>query len=288
MNLYNTIYKQLCIVIALLFVTIGNSSAIGVVMPESELVTGERYEEFKKKWLGPFRKESYYSDSEVERHRSNRGLVNLHNVFVPKGQWVVGSTGSFSNHDNTDYSLAIINDINSQGYGLKVSPLFGYAVADNIVVGARFDYGRSLLRIDEARLSIAGADLALEDLYSITQSYSFAATLRQYIPIGTSQRFALFTEVRLDAGFKRSKMAYDTPVVGNFSKGHSVGLNITPGVVAFATNNVALELTVGFMGVGYSYTEQIQNQVYYGEIDTTNFGLSLNIFSLGVGISFYL
>ncbi len=251
-------------------------------------LTGERYDEFKKRWLGNFRKESYFDDSEVERHRANRGLVNLHNVFVPKGQWVVGATGSYSNHGNTDYSLAIINSINSQGYSIKASPLFGYAIKDNMVVGGRVEYGRSLLRIDEAKLSVAGTDLALNDLYSITQSCTFAATFRQYIPLGTSQRFAMFTEVRLEGGISRSKMAYDTPVVGNFAKGHSAALNIVPGVVAFATNNVALELTVGFMGVGYSYTEQIQNQIYYGEIDTSNLGLSLNIFSLGVGVSFYL
>ncbi len=111
---------------------------------------GEKYNKFKEKWLGTFRAESYYSNYEIERHRANRGMVNLQNVFVPKGQWVIGATGSYSNHTNTDYSLAIINGVNSVGYGVKVSPLIGYTIADNMVIGGRFEYGRSLLRIDEA------------------------------------------------------------------------------------------------------------------------------------------
>ena len=69
-----------------------------------------------------------------------RGLTSLSNVFVPKGQWVTGLNASFSTHDNSNYTLVVIEGIESEGHTIKISPLLGYAVADNMVVGGKFGY----------------------------------------------------------------------------------------------------------------------------------------------------
>ena len=48
--------------------------------------------------------------------RYDRGY-NLSNSgsFVKKGTWMAGGTASYSFHDNEDYNLLIIEDINSTG-----------------------------------------------------------------------------------------------------------------------------------------------------------------------------
>ncbi len=229
--------------------------------------------------------------AEITAHRLNRGMVNLDNEFVPEDQWIVGFTASYSTHVNDNYSLALIEGINSDGYTFKASPFVAYAFKDNLAAGARFEYGRSRLRLDTAGVSIGGDgdsfDLNLIDYYVLQHNYTAMAILRQYIPLGTAKRFALFAETRLEVGGTRSKFAFDQPVVGTFSRGYSVGLGVVPGIVAFATNNVAFEVSVGMLGVGYSYTEQVHNQIYFGEVESTNLSFKLNLLSVGLGVGFY-
>ncbi|MFI3305594.1 MAG: hypothetical protein R3Y68_03665 [Rikenellaceae bacterium] len=225
---------------------------------------------------------------EIAAHRLNRGIVQLDNTFAPRDQWVVGFTASYSTHINDNYSLTLIEGISSDGYTFNASPIIAYTFKDNMAAGVRFEYGRSRLRLDTAGVSVGDSfTLDIVDYYILQHNFTAMAILRQYIPLGVTKRFALFAETRLEFGGNRAKFAFDQPVVGTFSKGYSVGLGVVPGIVAFATNNVAFEITVGMLGVGYSYTEQIHNQVYVGEVESTNLSFKLNLLSIGLGVAFY-
>lgn len=65
-------------------------------------------------------------------------------TFVPKGQWIVGSSVSYSEHNEQNYQFLIVDGFNSDGYTFKVSPMFCYALKDNLAAGGRFSYGRTL------------------------------------------------------------------------------------------------------------------------------------------------
>ena len=80
--------------------------------------------------------------------RAERGLTSMSNQFVPRGQWIFGASASYSTHTNKDYTFLVIEDINSDGYTFKVTPLIAYAIRDNMAIGVKFIYSRSLLRID--------------------------------------------------------------------------------------------------------------------------------------------
>ncbi len=229
--------------------------------------------------------------SEIDLHRKNRGIVQLDNQFLPKGQWIVGATLSYSTHINDNYSIAIINGINSEGYSFKLSPIVAYAFRDNMAAGMRVEYSRTNLMIDSALLSIGdegdGIELQARDYLVLSHSYTIMATLRNCIPLGVEKRFALFAETRLEYGGERSKFAHDDPIKGTFSTGYSLGVGVVPGMVAFATNNIAIEVSVGMVGLGFSHTDQIQNQVYVGEVNSTNLSFKLNLLSVGLGVATY-
>ncbi|MFI3283073.1 MAG: hypothetical protein SNG10_06100 [Rikenellaceae bacterium] len=226
---------------------------------------------------------------DIESRRQNRGLVEMGNVFVPKGQWITGFTGSYSTHINKDYNFLIIEDIVSEGYNITASPLVSYAIKDNLTVGARLEYGRTLLRVDNASISISDdTSFSVYDIYSISQSFLGMATLRQYIPLGDSKRFTLFSELRLGVGGSRAKYAFDSPVQGTYATSVDASITVVPGIVAFATNTVAFEVTVGAMGVSYSHVDQVQNQVYLGSMDSSMMSFKINLFSIGLGVAFYL
>ena len=70
--------------------------------------------------------------------------------------------------------------------------------------------------------------------------------------------------------------------------GYTLSLGISPGIVAFATNNMAVEVNVGVMGISYTHTKQVHNQVTVGKRNTSMMNFKVNIFSIGLGMAFYL
>lgn len=228
----------------------------------------------------------------INELRRQRGLTDPHNTFVPKGQWVFGGTASWSTHSNESYQFLIIEGIDSKGYNVRVSPMVAYALRDNMALGVRFIYGRSLTRIDNADLQLgdddSGTHLQANDFYQLTHSYTAALIWRQYIPLGRSKRFALFNETQLSFGASQGRFANDSPVKGTFEKGFTCSLGICPGIVAFATNNMAVEVNVGVMGISYTNTKQVHNQVEVGRRQTSMMNFKVNIFSIGLGMAFYL
>ncbi|MFI3288749.1 MAG: hypothetical protein SNH55_05515 [Rikenellaceae bacterium] len=226
-----------------------------------------------------------------EEFRQNRGLVDMQTEFVPKGQWIVGATGSYSTHTNENFTLLVVDGIQSEGYSINITPTVAYAFRTNTVAGVRFKYNRSLLRIYDAELSIGGEDgtqIVVNDFYALSHSYVGSAVVRQYIPIGKAKRFALFSDIELEGGRFQSKFANDYPVKGTFSEGYTMGFGVTPGIIAFATNDVAFEVSVGMLGVGYTHTEQVHNQVYVGEVNSSKLNFKINLLTIGLGVSIYL
>lgn len=228
----------------------------------------------------------------VNEMRRQRGLTDKHNLFVPRGQWIFGGTASYSTHTNDSYRFLVVEGIDSKGYTFKVSPMVAYAFRDNMALGGRFIYSRSLLKLDKADLNLGGEDsdlnFELNNCYSLQQSYSVAVIWRQYIPLGRNKRFALFNEMQLSGGGTQARFAKDSPVKGTYQTGYTFSLGISPGIIAFATNNMAVEVNVGVMGLSYSHTKQVHNQVTVGKRDASMMNFKVNIFSIGLGMAFYL
>lgn len=228
----------------------------------------------------------------VNQRRAERGISSRTSLFVPKGQWVFGGTVSYSTHNNRDYDVLVIDDITSEGYTFKVSPMIGYALGNNSTLGVRFIYGRTLLKLDGANVSFgngdSSTDLSVDYYYALRHSYSFAAVYRRYIPFGESKRFGIFTDIQLLFGGSQGKFAADSPIKGTFQRGFDFELGLSPGLIAFATNSMAVEVYVGMMGIGYSRVRQVHNQVTTGTRHQSAMNFKVNLLSIGLGISFYL
>ena len=217
----------------------------------------------------------------INEMRQQRGLTDTHNLFVPRGQWIFGGTASYSTHSNETYRFLVVEGIESKGYTFKVSPMIAYALRDNMAIGGRFIYSRSLLKLDKADLNLGGEDSDLNfevnDYYSLRHSYSVAVIWRQYIPLGRNKRFALFNEMQLSGGGTQARFAKDSPVKGTYETGYT-----------FSLGNMAVEVNVGVMGITYTHTKQVHNQVTVGKRDASMMNFKVNIFSIGLGMAFYL
>ena len=221
-----------------------------------------------------------------------RGITNTSNIFVPKGLWITGLSTSYSTHQNENYSIAIINGIQSEGYTFRVSPMVAYSLKENMAIGVRGAYSRSNLTVDAAGLKFGdeetGTEISITDYKAVKHSYTVSAIWRQYIPLGESKRFAIFNEISLGAGGSQSIFAAGEPISGTYEKGYNISLGVSPGLMAFATNDVAIEVNVGVMGINFNEVEQVHNQVSSGNRRASSMSFRVNLLSIGVGVSFYL
>ncbi len=92
----------------------------------------------------------------------------------------------------------------------------------------------------------------------------------------------------LRLGGHQTKFAADTPIRGTYETGTSIALGVSPGLIAFATNTMAIELNIGVMGISYTHSHQVQNQVSTADIRTSNMNFRINPLSIGLGVSFHL
>ena len=115
-----------------------------------------------------------------------------------------------------------------------------------------------------------------------------AAIGRQYIPLGRNKRCALYNEMSLAGGGSEARFANGSPVKGTYQSGYTLALGISPVIVAFATNNMAVEVNVGVMGITFNHPAQVHNQVTVGERNISPMNFKVNIFSIGLGMAFYL
>lgn len=212
-------------------------------------------------------------------------------TFVPKGQWVVGSSVSYSEHNEQNYQFLVIDGFNSDGYTFKISPMFCYAFRDNVAAGGRFSYGRTLTKLDVVTLNLdESTQFDVNDMYQLKHSYSAMGVLRNYINLGTSKRFGLFAETRLEIGGSQSKVVTKdgTSLTGTYTKTTDFGIGVAPGIVAFINNYTAVEVSIGVLGLDFSKVKQTTDQVYIGERSSSSANFKINLFSIGLGIAFYL
>ena len=220
-------------------------------------------------------------------------------TFVPDGQWIFGGTASYSLHHNDNFDVLVISDIASEGYTVNIAPMIAYAPWKNMAVGLRFAYGRSLLGIDNADLSIGegdtGVNINVDMFHKIKHDYTGTLFWRPYIPLGRNNRFAIFAELQLNMSYAQGKIVMTDGVIdglqnyrGTYSSTFGASIALQPGIVAFVTNNTALELSIGVFGIGYDKIGQSFNQVEEGSYLSSNMNFNVNLLSIGFGVSFYL
>lgn len=233
----------------------------------------------------------------VAQSASGRKLVQRYEpgaekaLFVPQKTWMGGMTVSYSERSSENMNITVLKDLNLDTYRFGVSPYVGYFVADNQAVGVRFNYSRT--KIDLAKLNLSlGEDfnINLDNIYYIQNAYDASAFWRIYMPIAKSKIFAIFNDARLCYSYSESKNStgVGTEYTGSYTVGHDIMIGFAPGLTAFVTNNAAVEVSMGLMGVDFGWMDQKTNQVYEGSTRTASGHFKIDLLSLNLGMVIYL
>lgn len=212
-------------------------------------------------------------------------------AFIPKGQWIAGVNVSYTQSDQQNYQFLIAENISGDTYQFKVSPMLGYAVADNTVLGARFSYSRQRTRLSNANIKIdSETSYDVDNLYAISHTYGGMAIFRNYMSFGASTRFGLINEVQLLLSGSESKLCngIGQDLTGTFERSFGAEIGVAPGLIMFLNNYSAIEVNVGVLGFKYVTTKSTTDQIYEAKRHTGHANFKVNLFSITFGVVFYI
>lgn len=223
-----------------------------------------------------------------KREKFDRGIKT--STFIPKGQWMVGGSFSYSESSSGDYKFLILKNVEGKSYTFSVSPSFGYFIRDNVAVGGRFSYTRDYIDIGNLDIDLSD-DLSFSITHASLLEHMFYGTgfIRTYINLGDSRRFGLFNEVRLTFGAGQGKTysGKGETLDGVYETIKHLQVGIAPGMTAFITNNAAVEVSVGVMGFDSKWIEQDHNKVIEGSRRVTSAKFKIDLFSINLGMTYY-
>ena len=225
----------------------------------------------------------------MAKKKVDRGIEKV--TLIPKGYWLMGGSFSYSENTADDYEFLVLDDIKGTNYTFKVSPFLGYFVGNDLAIGARFAYGRSMLNLGSISLDInEDLNFDIENFYSLQHVYTGSVFMRNYVALGKSKRFGIFNEVRLSVGGGQSKQISgenNDEITGSYQDILEMELGLIPGIIGFLTENVAVEASVNVLGFEYKKYSQVRDQIYEGSFESSGVNFKVDIFSINIGLSFY-
>lgn len=212
-------------------------------------------------------------------------------VFIPKGQFVVGASVSYSQSTQNNYQFLILEHLKGDTYSFKVMPMFLYAFANDMGAGAKFGYDRSLTKLENAEFVLGeGTTYGVDHLYRLSHNYYGMAIYRNYFSLGNSRRFGIFNEIQLLIGGGQSKIMTGTgeDLTGAYERNFQLKVGIAPGLIMFLNNYTALEVNIGLLGFNYTKTKSLTDQIYESTRKSKNANFRINLFSINFGVNWYL
>lgn len=229
----------------------------------------------------------------------DRGIGISTSVFIPKGTVGFGANFSYGTYDlgnsQNDYGFqalfGMIDGIHGNVVTGGVSPQASYFIIDNLAIGGRFDFKRTKFDVGSANLSLTDdLSFGVNDFHYLKDAYLGAIYARYFIPFGQSKRFAMFTELRASGGYGQAESykLTDLDKNGTYQDIYDFEIGVIPGLCAFVTNEVALEVAVGLVGLNYQKVVQHTNNVGTSVMENSGANFKINLLNISLGISVYL
>ena len=236
----------------------------------------------------------------------NRNIGISTSTFIPKGTIGFGAAVSYNTYNlgnavnDAGYKMlfGLLTGIQGEVLTVGVAPYVSYFVMDNLSVGARFEYSKTSFGLKNLGIDVMDLGLGISDFYYNKNSYLGSVAARYYIPFGNSRRFAMFAELRGTGGYAQSETfnysqgedasGISTDKLGTYQDIYKFNIGIIPGLTAFFTDNIALEMSVGLIGLDYQKVVQNTNQVDFSVAESSSANFKVNLLAINLGLSFYI
>ena len=214
----------------------------------------------------------------------NAGVPDSKMGSLKKGTNFVGMNLSV-NTQKSDSPSSLIQNLDSVEKGaFEINAFGGHFIKDLWAVGGKINYTFS-----ESDLGFSeGSDrLKAERIDRFT---SLGGFLRVYLPMEKAGRFSLFIETSLDVGYGKSVVQTTLPddLERKISEYYVCDLGVTPGIMAFINDGVAVEVSVNVMGLksewgDYDFNDGEQT----GNSSSVDLDFTVKLLTLYIGLTYY-
>ncbi|PWJ40158.1 hypothetical protein [Sediminitomix flava] len=222
----------------------------------------------------------------VSTSYAQKRVIEVPEPFIEKGTWLIGGDFAYNtkSYHNFDALLGLMGNTTSENYNFKVSPFAAYFIKDDMAIGGRFVYQR--------KKSLGSSEILSDTPTSyddISQRFSTKIFMRNYLRLGTSNRFALFNETSIGHSYeeKQSIATIDGETNGSFSRINALEIGVSPGLVAFINDFTAVEVSLNVLGFSTEWETKTENQVDTSTRTSSSADFMIDLLSLNIGVSFY-
>lgn len=187
-------------------------------------------------------------------------------------------------------TIADIEKSEQLKYDLALSG--SWFVMDYTALNCKIAYGFSdSENVIEAK--ILDLVIGAENYSTSTASSSFtaAAGVKNFIPIGSSERFYVFNESNVSychySSLTRDVYNRGDKIHKIHRKGNTVSLALSPGVMYFLTNKLAFEFALNPVILSFSHENTLKDETIEGSDTDFCLDLKINPFNLYFGFSFF-
>lgn len=213
-----------------------------------------------------------------------------------KGTWLLGGTLSAKSNSLSDIDLLVVDveKFDQRAFNLRLEG--SYFFKENISVGLGLQFGE-----DKADLVANLLNNSYKrDIRNFSRSYGALGFIKNHIPVSSNNVFYVTNQTELYYGYKSgpSETYISDILERKYSKKHSMGVSIRPGILIFLTDNFAFDLNMGILGfshsqenVSYNYPPNNppseSNRKNDSKNKTTNLNLKFDLLKIGFGFSYY-
>lgn len=243
--------------------------------------------------LNPDEKTIYRGDTvpmvlkSINLGRYDRGLFNF--LYIPKGTLSIGLTASYGEFSTKDLELlGLISDVNLGGHVFSIKPYLQYFIKNNLAVGVKFGYYNVRGNIDSFNVDIDDdMNFSLNDIMYSSRSFSYAATLTQYIGLSRRGRFGVFNEIELamNHGVSHFQRPYGGVLRNTKTVTTEGQINFSPGIQVYIMKQVAFHVSFGVFGFNFKNESQSEDGEFTGKRFSSGANFRFNIFNINFGIA---
>ena len=229
--------------------------------------------------------QEYDIDSGITEANVVKKLFPDGNTSIAKGNMFISATFGLSHSQGENETTLLQTYDDSYRLNWFVTLRSGYFIKDNFALGGYFKYANDLDQTHYSNDNGSVNDNRLE------REYSIAPFMRNFLPLGNGT-FCLFNETNLEFTYGSSlrQVENSEDVTRTSGKSYQLKLGIQPGISAWVTKGVAVEVGTSLLGLSSKYTTEIVNDDESNESYTYSNEVSfkIDLLSLFLGINFYI
>lgn len=209
---------------------------------------------------------------------------SIDGVAITKGTWFAGGAVSLGDRKAENEDQLLFYNVNQKKSNAEIRVDAGYIFRKNLGAGIGLLYGRNK-EVNTQRSS----DGTLTENNMAESYFAFRPFIKNYVPLGNSNRFYVVipTELQIGFGSKVKEATTNAILTRTYTNSNYYGIALRPGLLMFIYKNFGFEVNVGAFGLNSKVEKSTVTNQPASKVVTHDLDLKINILNLSLGFTGY-